>query len=247
MVKIEKRRVVNQDGTPAKAMTLYGFFALLKNKETGEVMMGGEQPLQGYFLGDSRAAHELAGIHAKQLEEQYPAATVSVQKHPLEKVGPLVSDQMTGLMQEHRIEKLVSTYLAQCISEGEAERSLDINPDLTMESRVQNVLNNARGFIADQVKAAYEQQQARASGVVGPDGQPIASGAVVAEPEQATTAEDLADIALLDASEAEAEAAGDAPVVDNVIPFRGRVVIGDESIAAVTDDIPITDDEVVVA
>lgn len=173
---IHKRIVVNQDGSKPAFSTLFGFFINMRDKVTNAKLGGGEQQIPGYYMGTRSDARKVAAHEQVVYSEQYPEATITVESHGMEAIGPLMASRMAELLEAQRFEMLTSSYLSQCIAEREAEHSLEIKPELTMEARVQHVLDNAHGFVRHQIEGIRAKQAADASGILDNEGNPIASG-----------------------------------------------------------------------
>lgn len=209
MPKWYKRKAVDPNGNPLKPVTLYGFFALLTHKQTGEKLQGGEVVVPGYVLGEANEANAAVELHKKNLEENYQDYTVNVQKEALEKVGPIMQEQMIGVREMAQFEHMVGFYLAAQLVQERAKISLEINPLADEGAKIQAVIQEAREVCAKRIQDAQKADAMRAAqaatGLVDAQGNPVASGQPVSDQTQDSSAQ-TEDESALDAEYSVTEA-----------------------------------------
>ena len=180
MIRKSKKRLSDGNGKPMKPLTLFKFFATVKNA-TGKVESTGtaddaqllkDIPLDGYFLGTQGEANRIALTHVEKLSPLYPAKTIIVKAEAMELVGPVMIQQIQGLIVENKMQNLVGFALAEDLAKYKAKEKLELNPDLA--ALTHQLVIEARQLVSTKLKAtAAAAEQAEAGGLVCTDGQPI--------------------------------------------------------------------------
>jgi hypothetical protein len=174
MLRKSKKTLCDNDGKPIKALVLYKFFATVLNLDGSKDGELTDVPLDGYLLGNSAEANSEAHNQTERLEKQYPQRKVTVIPHSMELVGPLVQQQMKGLMENAQFQNLVLFVLARDLAEYKAKEKLDLNVD--KDALAQELVIEAYNLARAKVNKFKADQEAKeATGLVGPDHQPIAS------------------------------------------------------------------------
>ena len=205
MIRKSKKRLSDENGKPLKPLTLFKFFATVKEADgkvaatgtTADAQLLKDIPLDGYFLGTQGEANRVADKHVETLSPMYPAKTITVKAEAMEMVGPVIRQQIQGLIVENKMQNLVTFALAEDLATYKAKEKLELNPDL--QGLTHQLVIEARQLVSTKLReAAIKAEQAGAGGLVGTDGQPLrAEGTPSPEPCESKKAGTCTDLQCL--------------------------------------------------